>query len=387
MRGGMNLWFAALVSGGVAAIVCALLAPRVVRLAHRWGVLDRPGGRKEHAVPVPRLGGLAVVPAIACGILAVVASTGWLRRSDPVELATLLGATAVIFALGLVDDLRTLPAWVKLPIEVIVASVLVAVGSGFHVLGLPFMDRIELGLLGPILSVLWIVGVTNAINLIDGLDGLAGGVVAIIASSFLVYALMTANPLPVVVVGAMAGACSAFLFFNWSPARLFLGDCGSLTLGFLLATIGMRSTTKASTTVAILVPVLALGVPVLDTLLVASLRFLERPHSTFAARTLRVFRADRNHLHHLLRWCGLTRRGVVLTIYSLVLVFCLFSLLVAATRKPELGLPLLVIEVGVIVAARRLGLSRETASRSVSAPEPVGSLEPEPERAQRRASG
>lgn len=378
--GTIHLFGAALVSGTVAAAACALLTPWVIRLAHRWGALDCPGGRKQHAAPVPRLGGVAVVAGIAAGILAVVAASGWLRGADMVELLTFVGATEVIFVLGLVDDLRTLPVWVKLPVEAVAAGALVAVGSSFHAVSVPFLHPLELGVLGPVLSVLWIVGVTNAINLIDGLDGLAGGVVVIISSSFLTYALMTGNALPVIVMSAMVGACGAFLRYNWTPARLFLGDSGSLTLGFLLAAVSVQSATKAPVAVAILVPILALGVPVIDALLVAFLRFLERPHSSFASRTLRVFRADRLHMHHLLQATGLTRRGVVWSIYSLVLVFCAFSLLVAATRRPEVGLPLILVEFMVIVVMRHVGLSRESAGRRVASV----SLEPEPEPEQQR---
>ena len=135
---------------------------------------------------------------------------------------------------------------------------------------------------GAVVSLLWIVGVTNAINLIDGLDGLAGGVVAIIADSLLAYALLQGNLRTVILMAATAGACIGFLRHNWAPARIFMGDSGSLTLGFLLAAISVHSSLKAPAAVAILVPILALGVPVIDTLLVMGVRFLDRPKGRLA---------------------------------------------------------------------------------------------------------
>ena len=168
-------------------------------------------------------------------------------------------------------------------------------------LSLPGLGDVELGIFGEVVSLLWIVGVTNAINLLDGLDGLAGGVVAIVATGLLVYAVdLQDNLLAMVLMAAIVGACVGFLRHNWAPARIFMGDSGSLTLGFLLAAMSVHSSLKAPAAVAILVPILALGLPVMDTLLVMLVRFLDRPHGPFVDRFLRMFHADRNHLHHVL---------------------------------------------------------------------------------------
>jgi UDP-GlcNAc:undecaprenyl-phosphate GlcNAc-1-phosphate transferase len=230
---------------------------------------------------------------------------------------------------------------------------LVHVGWSFQVLSLPGDRTLDLGMLGPVVTVVWIVGVTNAINLIDGLDGLAGGVVAIIAASLLGYALLLGNPGTVILMAAMTGACLGFLRHNWAPARIFMGDSGSLTLGFVLAAVTVHSSLKAPAAIAIVVPLLALGVPVMDTLLVMGVRFLARPHSAFGERLLAMFHADRNHLHHLLLRQSKSRGRAVAWIYGTVLTFCFAALVVALTRNPLLGVVVLVIEGGVLVMLRQ----------------------------------
>jgi UDP-GlcNAc:undecaprenyl-phosphate GlcNAc-1-phosphate transferase len=203
-----------------------------------------------------------------------------------------------------------------------------------------------------------VVGVTNAINLIDGLDGLAGGVAAIVSVSLLVYALIQHNLGSVVLMAAIAGACIGFLRHNWEPARVFMGDSGSLTLGFLLGAISLHSAIKAPAAVAILVPILALGLPVIDTLLVMVVRFLEGEGAPVGRRLGRMFRGDRKHLHHLLSDLASRHRRVVTVLYLIVVLFCGGALAVAVTGEGWLGLTLLVIEFIVVVAMRQLGLVR-----------------------------
>src|SRR6266446_2747975 len=142
---------------------------------------------------------------------------------------------------------------------------------------MPLWGNISLGFFGGLVTTVWIVGVTNAINLLDGLDGLAGGVAAIIASSLLVLACIQSNILMVMVTAAVVGACLGFLRHNWSPARIYMGDSGSLTLGFLLAVMSLHASLKDAAAVAILAPFLALGLPIIDTVLVMAVRFVEKP--------------------------------------------------------------------------------------------------------------
>ena len=308
---------------------------------------------------------MAIVAGIAvAATLAAVWDDAGVAGSLPARPQVFLPAVALIFLLGLVDDLRGLSPPVKLLVQLVAAAALVADGCSFQVLNLPWLDQVGVGPFGAVLSVLWIVGVTNAINFIDGLDGLAGGLVTIIAGSLLFYALGQQNLGSVVILSAMAGACLGFLTHNWAPARIFMGDSGALTLGFLLAATSVHSSYKAPAAVAILVPILALGLPVIDTLLVMAARLFEDTTRSLPARLARILRADRNHLHHLLQHLAPRRQRAVPVLYALAIAFCAMALLVALTRDPRLGLLLLAIQFVAILAIRKAGVKSRARERA-----------------------
>ena len=345
----------------VAALATHLMVPPVARLAVALRALDHPGGRKLQTGSVPRLGGVAIALGLVLGGSCAAVSL-WGRLGAAVsrgELVALAFGTATVFLVGVVDDMIGVSAAKKLLFQLVAAWPLVHAGWAFEVLRLPLLGEVRLGLLGGFVSLLWIVGVTNAINLIDGLDGLAGGVVTIIAVSFLGYAMLQGNAGTVILMAAVAGACIGFLRHNWEPARVFMGDSGSLMLGFLLAATTVHSSLKAPAAVAILVPILALGVPVMDTLLVMAVRFLDRPKSALISRFLRMFHADRQHLHHLLAHFGGERRRIVALIYGVVLSFCALALFVAITGETTLGVALVILEFSVILTMRQMGLAVE----------------------------
>ena len=343
----------------VAALATNLTVPMVTRLAVVLRALDHPGERRHQAGVVPRLGGVAIAFGIALGIL-VAAVTRWRQWGAGIgqdELMALVLGAGLVFLVGVVDDLVGVSAGKKFVFQILAAWMLVRVGWSFEVLRLPGIGEIDLGLFGGVVSLVWIVGVTNAINLIDGLDGLAGGVVTIISVSFLGYSVLQGNPGTVILMAAIAGSCVGFLRHNWEPARIFMGDSGSLTLGFLLAATSVHSSLKAPAAVAILVPILALGVPVMDTLLVMAVRFLDRPKGPVTGRFLRMFHADRNHLHHLLAHFGGERSRIVAVIYAVVLSFCTLALVVAVTGQTVLGVALIALEFSVILSMRQAGLA------------------------------
>jgi UDP-GlcNAc:undecaprenyl-phosphate GlcNAc-1-phosphate transferase len=345
----------------LAALATNLMVPPVARLAVVLRAMDHPGERKLQTGAVPRLGGLAIAIGLALGG-GLAAVSLWGRLGAAVgrgELLALGFGTLVVFLVGIVDDLVGVSAARKLLFQLVAAWPLVQAGWAFEVLRLPLVGEVHLGLLAWPVSLLWIVGVTNAINLIDGLDGLAGGVVAIISVSFLGYALLQGNAGTVILMAAVAGACLGFLRHNWEPARVFMGDSGALTLGFLLAATSVHSSLKAPAAVAILVPILALGVPVMDTLLVMAVRFLDRPKGALTGRFLSMFHADRKHLHHLLAHFGAKRSRIVALIYGVVLAFCALALLVAATGETTLGIVLVMLEFSVVLAMRQMGLAME----------------------------
>ena len=356
-----DLLLAAFLAAAVAAVVTSSLVSIVTRLALAIQAMDQPGGRREQDTAVPRLGGLAVVIGLGISLLfaaALLRNTGQLPFQRT-ELLALALATFMVFLVGLVDDISGVSVLDKFLVELLAAFLVVRIGWSFDVLGLPGGQTLDLGAFGQATSVLWIVGVTNAINLLDGLDGLAGGVVAIIAGSFLMYALLQGDVLTIVAMAAVMGGCLGFLRYNWAPARIYLGDSGSLTLGFVLATTSVQSSLKAPAAVAILVPILALGLPVIDTLLVMAVRFVRRPKGPISSRFIGMFEADRNHLHHVLLRLAKSRRSAVAWIYGAVLVFCALALTVAVTRNSAVGVLLLATEFVAVIAMRQLGLRAE----------------------------
>ncbi|MFW6012076.1 MAG: glycosyltransferase family 4 protein [bacterium] len=355
------IWQQIFFPGLATALVTMLLTQPVIRLAHRTRAMDIPGGRKRHARTTPRLGGIAIVAGIVAvlGPALALFTPGAFQALRAEDFLGFSFAAGLIFCLGLADDLLRLRAAYKLVVQIAAATIIVSMGWQFHTLRLPIEGSFELGVLAPILSVLWIVGVTNAINFIDGLDGLAAGIVAIIGGSLLMLAILQESPETVVVTSCIVGACLGFLRHNRSPARIHMGDSGSLMLGFLLATISLRSSpsVKASAALAILVPVLALGLPVFDSLLVMWYRFL-RGHRTMD-RFARMFHADRAHLHHLLLDHKTERRRVILILFSMAALFCGMALLVAASNSWKMGVGFLVVEFVAVVLVRRIGLTAE----------------------------
>ncbi len=286
-----------------------VLTPAAIWLARHVGAVDRPGIRTVHTRPVPRIGGIAIFLS-AVGLIVPVLfldnRIGDVFRDMSLQVSTLLGAAMLIFLVGLVDDLKGLPARVKLLVEIIAAVWLCYVGVCISALEITDGYLLHLGQWGAPLTILWIVGITNVVNLSDGLDGLAAGVSAVACAVIAVCAINSANPVMAVFMLALLGGLSGFLFYNFNPARIFMGDCGSLFVGFTIAGSSAMCLTKSSALVGLALPVLALGIPIFDAFLAILRRFLER-------RSL--FAPDRSHFHHRLIDLGLKQRHAVLAIY------------------------------------------------------------------------
>ncbi|HVN31920.1 MAG TPA: MraY family glycosyltransferase [Thermoanaerobaculaceae bacterium] len=362
---------AAILSAVIAGVVTSVLVPVAVKVALALRAVDYPGERKLHRAAVPRLGGLAIAAGLACGAgaVALMKWNVWGVRIAKSELAAVLVGCAIVFLVGLVDDVVGVSTPKKFLAEIVAAALIAGIGWKFTVLGLPGGASLKLGSAGAVLTIVWIVGVTNAINLLDGLDGLASGVVAIIAASLLVYSLLQENAFTVVLMAGVVGACLGFLRHNRAPAQIFMGDSGALSLGFLLAVVSVHSSLKSSAAIAILVPILALGVPVMDTVLVMLVRFLEEPKGRSADRLLRMFSADRNHLHHLMARHGASRRTIVRVIYALVFVACVMAMVVGLTKDAGLGIGLVLVQVMAVLLVRTLGFSRQARALSEEARE------------------
>jgi UDP-GlcNAc:undecaprenyl-phosphate GlcNAc-1-phosphate transferase len=296
----------------IISMLCGtFLTPLVRRLAYHFGALDHArSSRKIHGHPIPRLGGVAIVVAFYApmvGLLLLHSGVGSMFVAERAHVIGLFAGGIIIALLGLYDDLRGANAWKKFAVQFAVAGLLFALGFRFDVLANPFGQPIDLGWANLPFTLFWIVGVINAMNLIDGLDGLAGGVALVAVVTTFLISLQRAHPLMMLFSSALAGSIVGFLFYNFNPASIFMGDTGSMFLGFVLATTAMQTNQKASTTVAVLIPCIALGLPIMDTLLAIGRR---------AIRGRPLFQADKEHIHHKLMDRGLSHRQAVLVLYG-----------------------------------------------------------------------
>ncbi len=343
----------AALSFAAATLTGAVLTPVVRDLAHRAGCLDHAlTARKIHGKPVPRLGGVAIVLAFFAPLVAlffVNSDVGSRFYADPPKAFGLIGGGLVIAALGIFDDLRGANAKTKFVVQFTVAGAMYALGYRIDIIANPFGPEFQLGFLGLPFTLIWIVGVTNAMNLIDGLDGLAGGVALIAVVTTFVVAAKGGEPLMLLFTAALAGAVLGFLFYNFNPATIFMGDTGSMFLGFVLATTAIRAHQKSSAAVTILVPIIALGIPIADTLLAIARR---------AARGAPLFSADRGHIHHRLLDLGLTHRQTVLAIYGASCVLGVVAISVACTSSSHAIWFLLALAAVGYLSLRRLGFTR-----------------------------
>lgn len=348
---------------GLAAVASLVLTPAVGALATRVGAIDVPDERRVHLRPTPRLGGLAVYASVIASFAAVLClDAGALEAAEIFRkhLGPLaLGATLVV-ALGVVDDVRSLRPGAKLLLQFAAAAMVV--GSGFVVGDLL---GVKLGWFGVPLTILWVVGVTNAINLIDGLDGLAAGVGLIVSITIFAVSISSGRPGEAMILAALAGSLAGFLRYNFHPARIFLGDSGSLFLGFLLAVVSIAGQTKPETTVAFVVPILALGLPIADTFLAVARRALRAIHVVranaeqdayeflFLGRAA-VFTADRDHIHHRLLGFGISHRRTVLVLYAVCALFGAGAFALVFVRDSNQGFLLAAFAIAAVVSIRRL---------------------------------
>ena len=321
-------------SAAIAFAVALVLTPLVWRIAIRVGAMDRSGAlhRKGHAGDIPRLGGVAIICAFYAplvGLLLVESDVGQRFLNNPLLAYGMLGGGLVIAGLGILDDVRGVRARTKFLVQFIVASAVVGLGFRIRIIALPSLPVIG-GLITFPLSILWIVGLTNAVNLIDGLDGLAAGLGLLGLVPIAITALATGNLVFALICCTLAGALLGFLFFNFHPARIFMGDSGSMFLGFILALITVEGS-KGPVVVSFLAPVLALGLPIMDTLLAMTRRaLLGQP----------LFAGDAEHIHHRLRKAGLSHRRTVLTMYAVGMLLAVGSLLLLIYREKAVALTL-----------------------------------------------
>ncbi len=340
-----------------ACVVSWLLTPPLQRLAIRLGAVSRPGGRNVHTQLVPRLGGPALFVAFWTPLFVLFqlgSFSHWHTSvSDAMQLHTQQGlglffGGLVMLVVGGIDDVRALGAKRKLLAQIAAAGIAYAGGFRLDVIDFPVLGVVHLGAFAFPLTALWIVGIINAINLIDGLDGLAAGVVFFVAFTNATVAYMQDAIFVCVIMVAVLGAVLGFLFHNFNPARVFMGDSGSYFLGFVLAVGSMAGPfQKASAAVSLLVPIVAMGIPITDTLFAMVRRVLERRP---------IFSPDRGHIHHRLLDMGLTHRRAVLLIYTAQIVLAVSAIGLAIGRRWQVGLAILAISVVMFTVIRTAGM-------------------------------
>lgn len=303
----------------VAAGLSFALTPVARGLAFRLGAIDEPGPRKIHQKPIPRLGGLAVVASIGLvlGTLCVLSPRG--MQSLPGEICAGMGLGVIpILLISIRDDIRSVRALPKLAVQFVGAALAVAAGVRLgpeaHLFGLD----IPLGFLSIPLSLLWIVGISNAFNLVDGLDGLSAGLALISSVSLGAVALVADRHGLACASFVLAGALIGFLPYNTYPAKIFLGDAGAATIGFCLACLALRGGTTLSSGMAVLVPVVVLGLPVAETFVSMARRLLRRFEQLGGKAG--IFDADGDHFHHKLLELGLDHRRAVMLLYAVGLL-------------------------------------------------------------------
>lgn len=334
----------------VAAVAAALLTPLVRRVALRLGAVSGSGGRNVNVRSIPRLGGVAICLAVLLPIVSLLFVESRVATAFKANVLLVLGVGAggaTMCIVGAVDDLRGVRALHKLGFQLAVAAL--AFFCGFRIEGveLPLFGNLPMGVFALPVTMIWVVGIINAVNLIDGLDGLAAGVAFFAGLTNLVVAYLGGGVIPALMMSAMLGALAGFLFYNFNPAKIFMGDSGSYLLGFVLAVTPLVGPSqKGSAAVGLLVPVVALGVPIFDTMFTIVRRFLERRP---------IFSPDRGHVHHRLLDLGLTHRRAVLALYGVSIVFTAASIAIYLGRSWQVGLALLVASVAAIGLARFAG--------------------------------
>jgi len=294
-------------------LLALLITPVVIKCARRLKVVDCPGVRKIHSVPIFRIGGVAVflsvmLPSVSLILLSRRVCGDFFELSG--ELIAVFAMGAFMFFVGLVDDIKGLRARVKLICQFAAAAVVCSAGVKINSITFSDTFALNLGSLAWPSALLWIVGVTNAVNFIDGLDGLAAGISAIAAGVIALLALKFGQPATAVIMLCLVGALVGFLFFNFHPAGIFMGDCGSQFLGFMLAATSVMCAARSGAAVSLTLPAVVLGIPIFDTLISMLRRFLGRRS---------IFSADRGHFHHRLLALGLGHSQVVIVAYAVTL--------------------------------------------------------------------
>ncbi len=348
----------------IAAVISLSITPVVMKLAFAIGAVDKPDERKIHKRVMPRLGGVAAFGSFAATLVALHFIFPMLDLEEVItdgKWELVAASFVIILTLGVCDDVWTLRAGKKFLVQLLAGALVYSAGFRISQITNPFSGGLfKLGILAFPLTVFWVVGITNAFNLIDGLDGLASGISLIAGLSIVAISIFHHDIQTAAVALALVGAVFGFLRYNFNPAKIFLGDSGSLFLGFTLAILSIESSTKGSTAFSLIVPILVLGVPIMDTILAMIRRVLrsfmpdDSSRRSPAKKLRSMFVPDRRHIHHQLMATGLSHRDAVIVLYIASCAFGLGAFLVTAGSLSTL---LLLVAVAIIAefGVRKLG--------------------------------
>ena len=330
-------------------LLCMGITPYIIKLAFKVGAVDKPDERKVHQRIMPRFGGVAVYVSLIISFIVLLLLYPDLLSSSGFsysQLSMVAISVHLIFFLGVRDDLQPLKPGLKFGFQFLAATLVYLAGFKISNITNPLgAGIIGVEILDFPLTLLWIVGVTNAFNLIDGLDGLAAGIATIACFSIFGVSLIEGEHLIAILVLALAGTLMGFLRYNFNPAKIFLGDCGSLLIGFLLALFSIGSSTKITTGFSILFPFLVLGLPITDTIIAMIRRFLgsylpskiyEKEIRNSLFKKIRgMFTPDKSHIHHQLISKGFSHRNTVILLYAVSIFFALNALLLSQISSTQ----------------------------------------------------
>jgi UDP-GlcNAc:undecaprenyl-phosphate/decaprenyl-phosphate GlcNAc-1-phosphate transferase len=308
----------------LALVLTLILTPVTRGLALKLGAVDRPSKRKIHKNIIPRFGGLSIFVSFVVAVVLAMSFSGTfgvkLNFKDMQSLNGILFGGALITLIGLFDDMKGMPALWKLAGQIVAASVAIYFGVQIYIISTPFTKLIMLGFWAIPVTLVWMTAITNAINLIDGLDGLASGITLIAGATLFAVAIKMGQYDSAILLVALAGTAAGFLRYNFFPASIFLGDSGSLFFGFMLACASIVGVLKSTLVIALVIPIVVLGIPIYDTA-TAIIRRAITGHP--------IFEADKKHLHHRLMKAGFNQRQVVIMIYIACLILSVAALAAA----------------------------------------------------------
>ena len=332
----------------ISFVFVCIVTPSLIRFGKKFGFVDQVNQRKIHRGAIPRIGGIGIsigtmLPVLLLFIMFKLKNVVDIETTN--NMILYFGGGLAISFLGLIDDIKGVNARITLLFQAVIAVVATLHGALIQSFPMPW-GRLELGFFGYVVTVFWIIAIINAFNLIDGIDGLSSGITLFSSLTIAILAIVNGYLAVALVALALAGAVTGFLIYNFNPAKIFMGDSGSMFIGYILAILSLRTQSKTHAIVSILVPIIAMGLPILDTTLAFMRRIL---------RHQSIFMADKQHIHHFLLSLGFNQRKTVLILYSISILFTLLSMLMIFNQNINTFLIVLVFAIIVVVIITKLG--------------------------------